>query len=104
MITEFALPKALNEEWIQWRKVLQNQTICRKIWEEEFLTIAVKTNENSDKNWSQESPTLLIKWFNGYKVILYVNPFSTNIPLLYPLKTSENVSRGYTSGKLVENG
>ena len=38
-----------------------------------------------------------------------VNPFSTNIPLLYPLKTSENVQfsdvlRGYRSGTLVENG
>ena len=35
--------------------------------------------------------------------------FSTNVPLLYPLKTSENlwfsnVSRGYRSGTLVENG
>ena len=38
-----------------------------------------------------------------------VNPFSTYVPLLYPLKTSENLSlsdvfRGYRSGILVENG
>ena len=38
-----------------------------------------------------------------------VNPFSTNAPLLYSLKTSENfqfsdVFRGYRSGTLVENG
>ena len=37
-----------------------------------------------------------------------VNPFSSNVPLLYPLKTSENfrfsdVFRGYRSGTLVEN-
>ena len=37
------------------------------------------------------------------------NPFSTNVPLLYSLKTSENgrlsdVFRGYRSGTLVENG
>ena len=37
------------------------------------------------------------------------NPFSTNVPLLYLLKTSENfqfsdVFRGYRSGTLVENG
>ena len=37
------------------------------------------------------------------------NPFSTNFPLLYPLKTSKkfwfsDVFRGYRSGKLVENG
>ena len=37
------------------------------------------------------------------------NPFSTNVPLLYPLKTSENllfsgVFKGYRSGTLVENG
>ena len=36
------------------------------------------------------------------------NPFSTNVPLLYPLKTSKNrrfsdVFRGYRSGTLVEN-
>ena len=38
-----------------------------------------------------------------------VKPFSTNIPFLYPLKTSENlrvsdVFRGYRGGTLVENG
>ena len=37
------------------------------------------------------------------------NPFSTNVPLLYPLKTTENllfshVFRGYRSGTLIENG
>ena len=36
------------------------------------------------------------------------NPFSTNVPLLYPLKISENlrfsVFRGYRYGTLVENG
>ena len=36
-------------------------------------------------------------------------PFSTNVSLLHPLKTSQNlrfsdVFRGYRSGKLVENG
>ena len=38
-----------------------------------------------------------------------INPLSTKVPLLYPLKTSENrrfldVFRGYRSGTLVENG
>ena len=37
------------------------------------------------------------------------NPFSTNVSLLYPLKTLEkrrfsDVLRGYRSGTLVENG
>ena len=37
-----------------------------------------------------------------------LNPFSTNVPLLYPLKTSKNhwfseVFSGYRSGTLVEN-
>ena len=37
-----------------------------------------------------------------------INPFSTSVLLLYPLKTSENfwfshVFRGYRSGTLVEN-
>ena len=42
--------------------------------------------------------------------LIYVfYPFSTNVPLLYPLKTSENlrftdVFRGYRSGTLVESG
>ena len=40
---------------------------------------------------------------------IFVNPFSTNAPLLYPLRTSENrgvsdVFRRYRSGTLVENG
>ena len=36
---------------------------------------------------------------------MYVKPFSTNVPLLYPLKTSGNlVFRGYRSRTLVENG
>ena len=44
---------------------------------------------------------------NNKKNIL--NTFSTNAPLLYPLKTPENlqfsdVFRGYRSGTLVENG
>ena len=39
----------------------------------------------------------------------FFNPFSTNVPLLYPLKTSENrrfcdVFRGYRSATLAENG
>ena len=38
-----------------------------------------------------------------------INPFSTNVPSLYPLKTSKNRRfsegfRGYRSGTLVENG
>ena len=38
-----------------------------------------------------------------------INSFSTNVPLLHPLKTSENpwfsyVFRGYKIGTLVENG
>ena len=28
---------------------------------------------------------------NGIKTISVINPFSTNVPLLYPLKTSENL-------------
>lgn len=38
-----------------------------------------------------------------------INPFSVNVPLLYPVKTSENprvfdVFRGCTRGTLLENG
>ena len=39
---------------------------------------------------------------------LFINPFSTNVPLLCPLKTSENLSfsdvfKEYRCGALVEN-
>ena len=42
------------------------------------------------------------------RVMWIINPFSTNVPLLYPLETSENqrfsdIFRGYRSGTLVEN-
>ena len=41
--------------------------------------------------------------------LVAINPFSTNVPLLYPLKSSENlrfsdIFRAYKSGTLVENG
>ena len=44
-----------------------------------------------------------------FKSLHVFNPFSTNVPLLYPLKTSENrrffdVFWGYRNGSLVENG
>ena len=41
-------------------------------------------------------------------LIYIVNPFSTNVPFLYPLKIENrkfsDVFRGYRSGTLVENG
>ena len=47
---------------------------------------------------------------NFFYTSALLNPFSTNVPLLYPLKTSENlrwfsdVFRGYRSWTLTENG
>ena len=42
------------------------------------------------------------------KITNTINSFSTNVPLLYPLKKSENlrfyILRGVYSEKLVENG
>ena len=43
------------------------------------------------------------------KFVTMINPFSINVPFLYPLETSENlryseVFRRYRSGTLVENG
>ena len=51
----------------------------------------------------------LYYWDLRHERINHVNPFSSNVPLLYPQKTSENrrfsnVLRGYRSGTLVENG
>ena len=55
------------------------------------------------------------RWCHGCKISNYwetqtfFNPFSTNVPLLYPLKTSENrrfsdAFRGYRSETSIENG
>ena len=58
---------------------------------------------------SQICSTLVEDQTIPIRFILFFNPFSTNAPLLYPLKTSKNhrfseVFRGYRSGTLVENG
>ena len=52
------------------------------------------------------SELCLFRYIQVYSSVLkHVNPFSTNGPLLYPLKTSENyLFRKYRSGTLVENG
>ena len=57
---------------------------CTKDWKVEFLIY----KENS--------------------ILNYFNPFSLNVPFLYPMKTSENrrcsdVFRGYRSRALIEN-
>ena len=51
---------------------------------------------------------LLVKNISAFWQYFLINPFSTNVPLPYPLKTSENlwfsdIFRGYRSGTLVEN-
>ena len=47
--------------------------------------------------------------FKDFSRLILLNPFSTNVPLIHPLKISENfrfsdVFRGYRNGTLVENG
>ena len=61
--------------------------------------------------WSRSMDWFLYYWDLRHERINHVNlnPFSSNVPLLYPQKTSENqrfsnVLRGYRSGTLVENG
>ena len=59
-------------------------------------------NKALDRNLTIIYGILTVPWFS-------YNPFSTNVPLLHPLKTSENprfsdVFRGYRSGTLIENG
>ena len=49
-----------------------------------------------------------LQWTFLRKQLMVFNPFSTNVPLLYPLKTSENwkfsdIFRRYRSGTLFEN-
>ena len=64
---------------------------------------------NSFFLWFQE--TYELSTFNSIALLSnhIFNPFSTSVPLPYPLKTSENqrfsdVFRGYRSETLVENG
>ena len=56
-------------------------------------------------------PLVNIEWTFSPSLFPYdlLNPFSTNVLLLYPLKKSENrrfsdIFRGFKSGTLVENG
>ena len=56
----------------------------------------------------QTRPSVNIIMFNNFHDVIVNNPFSTNVPLLYPLKTSENlwffrVFRGCRSGTLIGN-
>ena len=72
--------------------------------------------ETSMQNFYQKKSSFLFVrdttngFWNIQKLIIAgLNPFSANVPLLYPLETSENlrfsdVFREYRSGTLVENG
>ena len=65
-------------------------------------------NKFNKASSQQRSRYLLNRLFSLADVFNF-NPFSTNFPLLYPLKTSEklqfsDVFRGYRSGTLVQNG
>ena len=54
-----------------------------------------------DKKMITQSSEPVIRSLLDHRLI---NPFSTNILLLYPFKTFSDVFRGYRSGTLVENG
>ena len=66
---------------------------------------SIKSNNHSS-NWEGRNND---KVFLSSKIFQILNPFSTSLPILYPLKTSENLQfsddfSGYRRGKLVENG
>ena len=63
----------------------------------------------SSKKWGLLKENYSRKSNSSVKHDSSINPYSTNVPLPYPLKVSENfrfsdVFKGYRSGKLVENG
>ena len=65
-------------------------------------------NKFNKASSQQRSRYLLNRLFSLADVFDF-NPFRTNVPLLYPLKTSEklqfpDVFKGYRSGTLVQNG
>ena len=66
-----------------------------------FLTVVVLTNILSDSSVTES--------FYSYLLIISLKLFSTNVPLLYPLKTSENlhssdVFMGYREEILIKMG
>ena len=66
-------------------------------------------HKNSNNMFAWLLTLAIINTFQANILNYSSNPFSTNIPLLYPLKRSENlrfsdVFRGYRSGTFVENG
>ena len=73
-------------------------------WKEKRPSLGkVFKNKNSNSNFlkfekaARQVKLKLLQW--NY----LLNPFSTNVPLLYALRFSD-VSRGYRSGTLIENG
>ena len=89
----FSKNKKQNFHWISIFLLLINVIVIKYVTETNFITMS-RDVRNTGIN--------IILWSN-------INPFSTNVPLLYPLKTSENrrlfdVFRGYRNGTLVENG
>ena len=112
-IRHFALYGMYHQFWWDYFNVLWihsfKQLLC-------FYTVFVLIQGTMEglSRWSfgnQLSQTVNINCNNWIILVLSscLNPFSTNVPLLYPLKTSKNfwfsdIFRGYRSGTLVENG
>ena len=66
-----------------------------------LATVDKKLKKSKQKVKVRVTKSLL----NNYDAKTYLSPFSTNVPLLYPLKRRfSDVFRGYRSGTLVENG
>ena len=86
-----------------------------------FLVLIFPHSDRSGKMRTGKNPTtnsfhvVIVAYNLLYQKVLrrkfatLINPFSINVPFLYPLETSENlryseVFRRYRSGTLVENG
>ena len=99
-----------HENYSLWGlSILDNLLGIEELWWKINPTIYGKTLGIADVRVILENLIFFEKNYRWHIFSNGFNPFSTNVPLLYPLKTSENIRfsdvfRGYRSGTLVENG
>ena len=100
--------------------ILIKNTLCESVrirsFSGPYFPAFGRMRENTDrKNPKYELFSVIVAYNSLYQKVLrrkfatLINPFSINVPFIYPLETSENlrysdVFRTYRSGTLVENG
>ena len=83
-----------------------NFSVKRLFFTQDIFFGSLCMYQMDDPLWNISKISLLKIWFVNR--LISVNPFSTNVPFLYPLKTSENrrfsdVFRGYRKKPVTRN-